>query len=146
MAVFVGLTAFGQECRKLEDGQYSFKHKTKAYKKADFTLTIAGDFYFITKDGHEYPNGRIEWWTDNCMFRLNADEGQRIEERIGTRSEPQDTDSIKIRPLPDPISVLEKTNLSCGEYCYEIVNRRTFRLTYCGNLHITSAEGRIGKK
>ena len=37
------LTAFGQDCEKLTDGQYLFKHKTKGHKKADFILTISGD-------------------------------------------------------------------------------------------------------
>jgi hypothetical protein len=120
-------TTFGQECKRLDDGQYFFKYKTKGYEKADFILTISGDTYSITKDGQEYPKGRIEWWSDNCMFKLNAHEKQKTEKA-------------------DSSNAIQKTFLSYGGYCYEIIDRRKFRLTYCGNLHITSGEGRVIKK
>lgn len=124
---FQSLTTFGQECKKLDDGQYYFKYKTKGYEKADFMLTIKGGRYFITKSGQEYPKGIIEWWADNCMFKLASDRNQVIEK----------TDSLNI---------FQKTFLSYGGYCYELTGKWKFRLTYCGNLPITSGEGRIVKK
>jgi hypothetical protein len=120
------LTAWGQECKKLDDAQYFVKHKTKGQKKSSFRLTIANDMYFITRDGKEYPKGKIQWSPYGCMFKLDSDQPQMTK--------------------ADSMSVIGKMFISNGGYCYELNARRKFRLTYCGNLHITISEGRIIKK
>jgi len=118
------IIASGQSCKKLADGQYNFKHTTKGHKKADFVLTITGGTYYIVKDGQRESGGKIEWWTDNCMFKLNGEHGQ----------ETKTTDST---------DTFQKTFQSNGGTCYELTGENKFRLTYCGNLHITLSEGRI---
>ncbi|CAN5211744.1 hypothetical protein BH09BAC3_BH09BAC3_25750 [soil metagenome] len=124
------LTAFGQDCEKLADGQYLFKHKTKGHKKADFTLSISGDQFIIIKDGQEGLKGEIKWWPDNCMFKIYSDD-----------KAPDNLDSLN-----SVQKTLIRTSMSYGGSCYELVGRRKFRLTYCGNVHITMSEGRVIKK
>jgi len=123
-------TALGQECKKLGDGEYFFKHKTKEYRQADFGLIIKDDTYTIIHDGQEKSNGTIEWWTDNCMFKLNSD--------------------IQVEPNIDSLDSFSRTiyltSKSYGGSCYEMTKGNKFRLTYCGNIHITKSEGRIIKK
>ena len=137
----LSLSALGQECKKLDDGQYSFKFKIP--KKDIFMLTIKGDSYFITKDGKVYPEGKIEWWDDKCMFKLVSDEAE-VEEKPDVSTVLPKTDSISVLLLNSAIA-WQNTFLS-RSYCYELVRRRKFRLTYCDNIHITSGEGRIKKK
>ncbi len=132
--------AFGQECKKLDDGQYRFKFKSP--KKDVLMLTINGNSYFITKDNKGYSKGKIEWWGDNCMFKLVADEAEEKEPEILPASPA--TDYIKVL-LPNSATVWRNTFLS-RSYCYELIGGRKFRLTYCDNIHITSGEGRIKKK
>lgn len=122
-----GAIAFGQICTKLQDGKYNFKHTTHGHKKSDFVLRITGDSYAILKDGQTESKGKIEWWTDNCMFKLSAEHGQEID-TTGTSK------------------IYQKTFQSYGGTCYELIEKNKFRLTYCGNLHITLSEGRIVKK
>ena len=123
------LTAFGQECEKLGDGQYLFKHKTKGHKTSDFRLLITADRYIIKRDGQEELKGEIKWSSDNCMFELHRDNEV----------------PINIDSLDSVSKLLMKTSLSYGGGCYEITNKKKFRLTYCGNFHITMSEGRISK-
>ena|SRR5690606_15384691 len=124
------LTAIGQDCEKLGDGQYLFKHKTKGHKKSDFKLVISGDSYTVIRDGHEELKGEILWSPDNCMFELNGD-----------NEVPANIDS-----LDSVAKLLVKTSQSYGGSCYEITDKKEFRLTYCRNLHITMSEGRIIQK
>ena len=124
------LTAFGQDCEKLGDGQYLFKHKTKGHKKSDFKLLITGDSYTLKKDGQEELKGEIQWSSDKCMFELHADNEV----------------PVNIDSLDSVANLLVKTSLSYGGGCYEITDKKEFRLTYCGNLHITMSEGRIIKR
>lgn len=72
-------TVLGQECKKLGDGEYLFKHKTKEYSQSDFKLIIQGDSFTIINSGQENGKGRLEWWPDNCMFKLNSAQTQRTE-------------------------------------------------------------------
>jgi hypothetical protein len=123
-------TVFGQECKKLADGQYYIKHKTKGHRKADFTLTITGDQFTIIKDGQEELKGKIQWWPGNCLFKIYSDD--RIPENFSSLDSVQKT--------------LIRTSLSYGGSCYELISRHKFRLTYCGNVHITMSEGCIYKK
>ena len=127
MLTIQAMTSTGQECKRLDDGQYLFKHTTKGQKKANFLLMIKGDTYFVTKDGQNFPEGKIEWWPDNCMFKL-------------TSSQPP------VKKNTDSLSVLEKTFQSYDGYCYEVYDSRKFTMTYCGNVHITLGEGRIVRK
>ena len=53
---------------------------------------------------------------------------------------------VNMDSLDSVSKTLMKTSLSYGEGCYELTDRNKFRLTYCGNLHITMSEGRIIKK
>jgi len=108
-------------------------------------LTIEGDSYFITKDNQTYGRKEIEWWSDNCMFKLNSDENQ-IKVKADSTSRLQKGDSINVLRNMDGVAALQNTFSSYGGHCYELTNRRKFRLTYCGNLHITIAEGRIIRK
>ncbi|QOI98533.1 MAG: hypothetical protein HRU69_14015 [Flammeovirgaceae bacterium] len=124
------LTAFGQDCEKLGDGQYLFKHKTKGHKKSDFRLLITGDRYNIKREGQEELKGDIKWSSDNCMFQLHGDNEV----------------PINIDSLDSVSKLLMKTSSSYGGACYEITDKEKFRLTYCGNLHITMSEGRISKR
>ncbi len=117
----------GQEYKKLGDGEYLLKHKTKEYRQSDFRLLIQGESFKIIKGGQENGKGRIEWWPDNCMFKLNSGQTQRTE---------------KI----DSLNNVQMALLSLGDSCYELTGRQKFQLTYCGNLHITKSEGRITKK
>jgi hypothetical protein len=139
------LTASGQECKSLDDGKYYFKHSTKGYRKTDFMLTITGDNYFITRDGEKYQKDRIKWWQDKCKFKLNSDDVLALEKNDSSNLV-QKTGSLNVLVNTDPGDVLRKTFLSYGGTCYELNGRRRFRLTYCGNIHITLAEGRIIKK
>lgn len=122
------LTALGQDCAKLSDGEYRFKHKTKGHKKADFKLIITGDRYTLINNGEE-NTGQIQWWPDNCMFQLQMDNEV----------------PINIDSLNSVSKLLMKTSTSYGGTCYEITDKNKFRLTYCGNLHITMSEGSISK-
>jgi len=124
------LTAFGQDCETLTDGQYLFKHKTKGHKKADFILAISGDRFTVIKDGQEGLQGEIQWWPDNCKFKIYSDD-----------KAPNNFDSLN-----SVQKTLIRTSLSYGGGCYELVDRHKFRLTYCGNVHITMSEGRVIKK
>lgn len=124
------LTAFGQDCEKLGDGQYLFKHKTKGHKNSNFRLVITGDRYVIKRDGQEELKGEIKWSSDNCMFDLHEDNEV----------------PVNIDSLNSVAKQLMKTSLSYGGTCYEIADKKKFRLTYCGNLHITMSEGRIIKR
>jgi hypothetical protein len=56
-----------------------------------------------------------------------------------------DAGQSEVTNRPDTLTVLEKTYLSYGGSCYELNDKDKFRLTYCGNLHITMSEGRIVK-
>lgn len=124
------LTAFGQDCEKLGDGQYLFKHKTKGHRKSDFRLLITGDRYTLKRDEQEELKGEIQWSSDNCMFELHVDNEV----------------PVNIDSLNSVAKLLMKTSLSYGGTCYEITDKKKFRLTYCGNLHITMSEGRITKR
>jgi hypothetical protein len=124
---FQTFTALGQECKKFGDGEYFFKHKTKEHRQADFRLIIKGDTFTIIHDGQEKSNGTIEWWPDNCLFQLKGDQNLKTENA-------------------DSLNNVQKALLSLGDSCYELDKKQNFRLTYCGNLHITKSEGRIIKK
>lgn len=126
------MNALGQDCRKLEDGTYLFKHKTKGHSSADFLLTVKGDEYtMLRKSSQESSTGQITWWPSNCLFKLSS---QQIEV-------PKNLDSLNSAQ-----QILIKTELSYGGTCYELVSERKFRMTYCGNLHITKSEGKIVRK
>ncbi len=124
------LVACGQDCERLTDGQYLFKYKAKDHKKADFILVITGSQFTIIKDGREEQRGEIKWWSDNCMFKIYSD----------------DKALNNLDSLNTAEKILVRTSISYGGSCYELIGRRKFRLTYCGNLHITIGEGRIRKK
>ena len=147
--VIQGSATLAQDCSRLADGRYYFRFKAKNHKESDFMLTVMGETYFITRQGKEYPRGRIEWWPDNCMFKLSSDnEGTKDEaltKEDSLSSSGKGDSEIKVQET-DGIAILRKTFMSWGDYCYEITNGRKFRLTYCGNLHITSGAGRIIKK
>jgi hypothetical protein len=124
------ISMFGQECEKLSEGHYLFKHKTKGHKKVDFTLVISGDRFTVIKDGKEGFQGEIKWWQDNCKFKIYSDDNA-----------PENFDS-----LDSVQKTLIRTSVSYGGSCYELIGKHKFRLTYCGNTHITMSEGRIIKR
>ena len=129
LLIISALPVLGQDCKKLADGQYHFKHKTKVDRPADFTLTIKGNRYTFIKDGQKELVGEIQWWSD-CTFKLNAD-----------NQVPVNTDSLNSFQKR-----LVMTEISWGGRCYELTGKHRFRLTYCGNLHITMSEGRVIKR
>lgn len=124
------LIACGQDCTRLADGQYLFKHKAKEHKKADFILVISGSQFTVIKEGREEQKGEIKWWPDNCMFKIDSDDK--------VPDNPESLNAVE--------NILVQTVISFGGSCYELIGKRKFRLTYCGNVHITKGEGRIIKK
>ncbi len=90
-------------------------------------MIISGDRYTLKKDSQEESKGEILWLSDNCMFKLNAD----------------DLATVNIDSLSSIAQILMK---SYDGGCYEVSDKKEFRFTHCGNLHITLSEGRILKK
>ncbi len=130
LLAFQAIPSFSQDCQRLSDGKYEFKHIAKELRISDFTLIISGERYTVITKSRAKSKGKIEWWPDNCMFKLVEDNQVPITEN----------------QLNSNDTILAKTLLSFGGSCYEITGRKKFRLTYCGNLHITKSEGRITKR
>jgi hypothetical protein len=126
----LSLYSFGQECERLADGEYLFKYKTKELRGFNFLLVVQGDGYTVVTNNHVNDSGYLEWWPDSCMVKLRSSSPIKVS-----------TDS-----LDSFQNTLERTYSSYGGDCVEIVKGNMFRMTYCGNLHITKGEGRIIKK
>src|SRR5688572_32925274 len=72
---FQTFVASGQDCKKLTDGKFRFKHKTKGYEKVDFTFVIAGDHYTKVNYDKTESKGKLEWFS-TCLFTLHPDSSQ----------------------------------------------------------------------
>jgi hypothetical protein len=127
--VFGVVTLHGQHCEKLENGSYRFKPRTKGY--VEYELRITGnDFvsHFIPRPKERKwvsetdTKGKIEWKSD-CIFILT----------------PEKTSAT------DSLNFLKRIPKDWGELCVELNGFRKYRVTYTGNLEITTCKGRIVK-
>jgi hypothetical protein len=116
----------GQDCKKLQDGQYKVKFKSR-YEKPDYTLLVTGDSIQILNKNEKVTKGRIEWLS-GCYFKFHLEDDTQKNGKI------------------DSLNNIQSALLTLGEPCYEFLNEKNeFRETYCGNLHITISEGQIIK-
>ena len=113
----------GQDCKRLENGKYKVKPKTKVYK--DYQLIINNNDFIIIRENGEQEKGKIKW-TSNCIFVLNY-EGEKAKR--------------------DTSNWFYKAHRGWGERCYQLNNSNShaFRITWTGNLEIQLLEGRIKK-
>ncbi len=112
----------GQDCKKLDNGEYKVKPMTKGYK--DYHLIINNNDFIIIRKNGEKTNGKIRW-TSNCIFILDY---------VG---------EVKV----DTTSFGYKIHRGWGEQCYELneANNQNFRITWTGNLEVQMLEGRFKK-
>ncbi len=111
----------GQECKKLKNGIYKINFKTKGYE--DYKLRVDNDEFIKTTTNGKQIKGKITRNSD-CILVLNSDD--------------QKTKS-------DTLTFLEQIHRGWGEPCFKLTTNGTgnFRMTWTGNLHVTSSEGRI---
>jgi hypothetical protein len=122
LTFFIFASLRGQDCKKLENGKYKVKPKSKLYK--DYFLIINNDDFTIIRENGEQAKGQIKW-TDDCIFVLDYAEKIQV----------------------DTASFGYKIHRGWGQQCYELSerNNRTFRMTWTGNLHVQLYEGKLKK-
>lgn len=122
LIAYILVSAYGQDCKKLENGKY--KVKSKGYDS--YILSIDNENFTVLDKNAELKKGKIEWDTDVfCIFVLNYEENIEF----------QEPDTLKF----------DYIHKGWGKPCYELLGINKFRMTWTGNLHITLYEGKIIK-